>query len=247
MHEVKDTARIQHMDVLAGDDALRKAIETLPTEAAPEGVPREHAPGPRERSIDTPQLMRMAPFVGNHAIARWLARDTAVKAPPAAAETVAMTVRWDGTEPPQRVSARTRSTTTPSTGRPTSTSTARRSDSGDGSLEVKLVKGSKHKVRVVPTPAGSDNDFYLPSVAKDFTVSEAGTVDVKLQYNRSNRWFTDESWEKVGHRPGQGRRHDLGDDARPVDPGQQEGPADGQEDQRLLRLEQAHATRSGPR
>ncbi len=74
-------------------------------------------------------------------------------------------------------------------------------DSGDGSLEVKLVKGSKHKVRVVPTPAGSDNDFYLPSIAKDFTVSDAGTVDVKLQYNRSNRWFTDESWEKVGIDP----------------------------------------------
>ena len=46
VHEVTDTARIQHMDVLAGDDALRKAIETLPTEEALEGVPRE-PPGPR--------------------------------------------------------------------------------------------------------------------------------------------------------------------------------------------------------
>src|SRR6185436_13187430 len=94
-HEVKDTARIQHMDVLAGDDALRKAIETLPTEEAPEGVPTA------ARAIDPPQLMRMAPLVGNQAIARWLARDTATQAPPAATETVTTTLRWNTTGPPK--------------------------------------------------------------------------------------------------------------------------------------------------
>jgi hypothetical protein len=186
VHEVTDTARIQHMDVLAGDDALRKAIETLPTEEAP-SQPR------LERSA----IEWAAPHVGNHAIARLLARDTAVQAPP---ETVTTTLRWNTTEPPKAY-LKDAFDDHPVDWKADVYVDGKKAGSGDGSLDVELVKGSKHTVRIVPTPAGSDNDFYLPSVTKEFTVADGGTVDVKLQYNRSNRWFTDESWEKAGIDP----------------------------------------------
>ena len=69
VHEVTETTRIQHMDVLAGDDALRNAIETLPTTEALEGVPREPEPGRALDGMDTPQLMRLASYAGNRAMA----------------------------------------------------------------------------------------------------------------------------------------------------------------------------------
>jgi hypothetical protein len=91
VHEVTETKRIQHMDVLAGDDALRQAIETLPTGEAAHTEPRA------VDGMDTPQLLRLASVAGNRAMTRLLARDTAV----AATETVTVTLRWDQTQPPQ--------------------------------------------------------------------------------------------------------------------------------------------------
>ena len=73
VHEITDLKRIGHMDVLAGDDALRKAIEMLATDDAVEGVPREREHRPMD-AIDTPQLMRLASHAGNQALARMLAR-----------------------------------------------------------------------------------------------------------------------------------------------------------------------------
>ena len=198
VHEVTETSRIGHMDVLAGDDALRNAIETLPTTEALEGVPREPAPGRALDGMDTPQLMRLASYAGNHAIARLLARDAAPAAPPVAAETVAMTLRWDQTAPPREY-LKDAFDDHPVDWKADVYVDGKKAGSGDGSLEVKLVEGSKHKVRIVPTPAAAGDDFYLP-VTRDVTVKE-GTVDVALAYNRSNRWFTDASWEQVGIDP----------------------------------------------
>ena len=132
-------------------------------------------------------------------MARVLARDPSPAAPPVATETVAVTLRWDQTAPPREY-LKDAFDDHPVDWKADVYVDGKKVGSGDGSLEVKLVKGTKHDVRVVPTPAARDDDFYLPSVTKKFP-AEAGTVDVNLVYNRSNRWFTDASWEKVGIDP----------------------------------------------
>ncbi|MDA0166551.1 hypothetical protein OM076_40180 [Solirubrobacter ginsenosidimutans] len=186
VHEVTETARIQHMDVLAGDDALRKAIETLPTPEALEGVPREHAEGRPMDDIDVPQLMRLASYGGNHAISRLLARDTAL-----ATETVTVTVRWNQTEPPKEY-LKDAFDDHPVSWKADVYVDGKKAGSGDGSLDLELVKGSKHEVKIVPT-----GDDYYRAASKKIT-AEAGTKDIKLGYNRENRNFTDQSWEHQG-------------------------------------------------
>ena len=134
VHEITDTARIQHMDALSGDDAFQKALETLPG-----GEPRDDRAGgaraaeqeqPHFEALDGPVLARLASYAGNRAVSRLLARQPApgTTDPPVAKtpETVKVKVRWDKTEPPQKY-LKDAFTGIPSTGRRRSSSTARAS------------------------------------------------------------------------------------------------------------------------
>jgi hypothetical protein len=130
--------------------------------------------------------MRLASYAGNHAIARLLARDTAV-----ATETVKVTLRWDHTRPPQTY-LEDAFDDHPVDWNADVYVDGKKTGSGAGSLDVELVKGSKHDVKVVPT--GSD---YYRAGSKKVTAA-AGTTDIALAYNRENRQFTDQSWEHQG-------------------------------------------------
>jgi hypothetical protein len=208
VHEITDTARIQHMDVLSGDDAFQKALETLPGgEPAPTsaqaGPARPEQEQPHFEASDGPVLARLASHAGNRAVSRLLARQPApgTTDPPVAKtpETVKVKVRWDKTDPPQKYLKDA------FTGHPVDWKAevfvdGKSAGSGDGSLQVDMVKDSKHDIKVVPTPASKDLDYYETATA---TVKKAaaGDFDVRLNYNRENQYFTDESWEAVGIDP----------------------------------------------
>jgi hypothetical protein len=133
----------------------------------------------------------IASAFGGSAIARLLARDAAPATPPAATETVTVTVRWNHTQPPQAY-LKGAFDDHPVDWNADVFVDGTKVGSGDGSLDVKLVKGSKHDVRVVPT-----GDDYYRAASKKLT-AEAGTKDIALGYNRESRWFTDQSWEQQG-------------------------------------------------
>jgi hypothetical protein len=220
------------IDGIKGAGLPSRAIETLPTEPAAEGVPREPAPGRPMDGIDVPQLMRLAAFGGNHAISRLLARDTAV-----ATETVTVTVRWNQTAPPKEY-LKDAFDANPVSWKADVYVDGKKAGSGDGSLDLELVKGSKHDVRIVPT-----GDDYYRAASKKIT-AEAGTKDIKLGYNRENRHFTDQSWEHEGLDATKAWRCHRRHAARLQGHGQQARPADGDQDQQLLQLQQAHRRRS---
>jgi hypothetical protein len=186
VHEVTDTARIQHMDVLSGDDAFQKALETL----------------------DRPVLARLATHAGNRAISRLLARQPGPQAPPGPApktpERVKVKIRWDTTDPPQKY-LKDAFKAHPVDWKAEVFVDGKSAGSGDGSLEVELVKDTQHDVRVVPAPASKDLDYYAPGRAT-IKKAAAGDVNVRLQYNRENQYFTDESWENVGIDPVKARK-----------------------------------------
>jgi hypothetical protein len=211
VHEITDTKRIGHMDALSGDDAFQKALETLPGgEPAPPGQAPSAAKEPEQpefEALDGPVLARLASYAGNRAVSRLLARqpapgtaDPPVKTP----ETVKVKVRWDKTEPPQTYLQDA------FTGHPVDWKAEVFVDNksvgtGDGSLEIELVKDSKHDIKVVPAPASKDLDYYE---ARTVTLKKAaaGEFDVRLGYNRENQYFTDESWEAVGIDPAKARK-----------------------------------------
>jgi len=211
VHEITDTKRIGHMDALSGDDAFRKALETLPggeEAAAPQPQPSALEPEqPHLEALDGPVLARLAAYAGNRAVSRLLARQPApITEKPAAKtpETVKVKVRWDKTEPPQKYLKDA------FTGHPVDWKAevfvdGKSVGTGDGSLEIDLVKDSKHDIRVVPTPASKDVDYYE---ARTVTLKKAaaGEFDVRLGYNRENQYFTDESWEAVGIDPAKARK-----------------------------------------
>jgi hypothetical protein len=193
VHEITDIKRIGHMDVLAGDDAFQHAIESLPTEDAALGLPYESQPLPAD-AIDTPQLMRLASHAGNRAMGRLLARDPT----PTATEIVTTTIRWNTTQPPRNYLKDT-FTDHPVDWKADVYVDGKKEGSGDGTLDLKLVKGSKHVIKVVPTPADKRDDFY--STASKKVTADAVTVDVPLAYHRENQYFTDQSWEHQGIDP----------------------------------------------
>lgn len=188
VHEITDTARIQHMDVLSGDDAFQKALETL----------------------DRPVLARLASHAGNRAVSRLLARQPApggVAPPgpvPKTPETVKVKIRWDKTEPPQKY-LKDAFTAHPVDWKAEVLVDGKSAGTGDGFLEVEMVKDSKHTVRVVPTPASKDLDYYDARTV-ELKKAAAGDFDVRLGYNRENQYFTDESWEEVGIDPVKARK-----------------------------------------
>jgi hypothetical protein len=203
VHEITDTKRITHMDALSGDDAFRKAIETLDL---PEAMRDEDVPEAWKKpsdDYDAPMLARLASHAGNRAVSRLLARQPAPSPPVAPApqtpEIVKVKIRWDKTEPPQKYLKDA------FTGHPVDWKAevfvdGKSAGSGDGSLEVDLVKDTKHDIRVVPTPASKDLDYYETATVT-LKKAAAGDFDVRLNYNRENQLFTDESWEHVGIDP----------------------------------------------
>ena len=154
--------------------------------------------------------MRLASYAGNRAVSRLLARDTGARRRPPATETVKVKIRWDKTEPPQKYLKDA------FTGHPVDWKAEvfvddKNVGSGDGSLEVDLVKDTKHEIKVVPTPASKDIDYYETAKAT-LKKAAAGDFDVRLNYNRENQYFTDESWEQVGIDPVKARKVKSGVD-----------------------------------
>ena len=206
VHEITDTARIQHMDVLSGDDAFQKALETLPG-GEPRRPPRR--PGPRSRSRSSRTSRRSTgrcwrgwpptPATGRSAGCSPASRHRAPTAGAKTPETVKVKVRWDKTEPPQKY-LKDAFTGHPVDWKAEVLVDGKSVGSGDGSLEIDLVKDSKHDIRVVPTPASKDLDYYEPRTVT-LKKAAAGDFDVRLGYNRENQYFTDESWEAVGIDP----------------------------------------------
>ena len=185
VHEITETARIQHMDVLSGDDAFQKALETLPggepaptTAQARARAARAGAAalrGARRAGAGAAGLLRRQP--GGQPAARPPARPGHRRPlrSPKTPETVKVKVRWDKTEPPQKYLKDA------FTGHPVDWKAevfvdGKSVGTGDGSLEIDLVKDSKHDVRVVPTPASKDLDYY-----------EARTVTLKKARRRRLR------------------------------------------------------------
>jgi hypothetical protein len=162
---------------------------------------------PEFEALDGPVLARLASSAGNRAVSRLLARQPApgTADPPAKTpETVKVKVRWDKTEPPQAYLKDA------FTGHPVDWKAEvfvdRKSfGTGDGSLEIDLVKDSTHEIRVVPAPASKDLDYYEARTAT-IKKAAAGEFDVRLGYNRENQYFTDESWEAVGIDPAKARK-----------------------------------------
>ena len=235
------------MDVLSGDDAFQKALETLPGgEPAPTtaqaGPAQPEQEQPHFEALDGPVLARLASYAGNRAVSRLLARQPApgTTDPPVAKtpETVKVKVRWDKTDPPQKYLKDA------FTGHPVDWKAevfvdGKSVGSGDGSLEVDMVKDSKHDVRVVPTPASKDLDYYEPRTVT-LKKAAAGDFDVRLGYNRENQYFTDESWEGR-HRPREGGQGQVGRPAGQEGDRQRAGHPDGRRDQQALqRQDQGH-------
>ena len=210
VHEITDTARIQHMDVLSGDDAFQKALETLPG-----GEPgRAGAAGRRARA-------RAAALRG---------------ARRAGAGAAGLARRQPGGQPAARPPART-GTPTPRRRRRPRRSRSRCAGTGPSRPEVPQgrVHGPSRRLegrgprrrqerrqrrrlaRDRPGqglqarhpcgtgPASKDLDYYDP---RSVTIKKAaaGDFDVRLGYNRENQYFTDESWEAVGIDPVKARK-----------------------------------------
>ena len=124
VHEITETARIGHMDVLSGDDAFQKALETLP--AARPAPASARARAAAHEALDGPVLARLASYAGNRAVSRLLAARRRPR--PSAGRPRRSRSRSAGTRPSRRRStSRTRSPTIPSTGRRRSSSTTRAS------------------------------------------------------------------------------------------------------------------------
>ena len=148
--------------------------------------------------------MRLASYAGNRAMARVLARNPSPAAPPVATETVAVKMRWDQTEPPRKY-----------------LKDAFDDHPVDWKADVYVdgkrsaavtARSRSSSSRAPSTTCGSSR---RPRRATTTTTCRSVTkkarrrhVDVKLVYNRSNQWFTDESWEKVGIDPAKAARHD---------------------------------------
>ena len=213
VNEITDTQRIGHMDVLSGDDAFQKALETLPggepaTTTAQAGPVQPEQEQPHFEALDGPVLARLASYAGNRAVSRLLARQPApgTADPPVAKtpETVKVKIRWDKTEPPQKY-LKDAFTAHPVDWKAEVFVDGKSAGTGDGFLEVDMVKDSKHSVRVVPAPASKDLDYYEARTVK-IKKAAAGDFDVRLGYNRENQYFTDESWEEVGIDPVKARK-----------------------------------------
>ena len=213
VHEITETARIGHMDVLSGDDAFQKALETLPggepaTTTAQTGPAQPEQEQPHFEALDGPVLARLASYAGNRAVSRLLARQPTpgTADPPVAKtpETVKVKIRWDKTEPPQKY-LKDAFTAHPVDWKAEVLVDGKSAGTGDGFLEVDMVKDSKHSVRVVPAPASKDLDYYEARTV-EIKKAAAGDFDVRLGYNRENQYFTDESWEEVGIDPVKARK-----------------------------------------
>ena len=242
VHEVTETSRIGHMDVLAGDDALRNAIETLPTDRGARGRAararaRARAGRHGHAAADAAGVLRGQPRdraaarprrgAGGAAGRRRDGRDDAALGPDGAAARVP---QGRLRRPSRRLEGR------------------RLRGRQEGRQRRRLARGQARQglqAQGADRPDARRRGRQLLSVrdARGHGQGRHGRRRARLQ-----------PLEPVvhrlqlgarGHRSRQGRRHDHGDDAREVDPGQQAGPADGQEDQRLLRVEQAHGRRAG--
>ena len=177
-------------------------------------------------------LARLASHAGNRAVSRLLARQPAPgadTAPPKTPETVKVKVRWDRTEPPQKY-LKDAFTGHPVDWKAEVLVDGKSAGSGDGSLEIDLVKDSKHDIRVVPAPASKDLDYYDPRTVT-IKKAAAGDFDVRLGYNRENQYFTDESWEAVGIDPVKARKVKRRRCSGKDDAGQRAGHPDGRRDQ----------------
>ena len=91
-----------------------------------------------------------------------------------------MTLRWDQTAPPREY-LEDAFDDHPVNWKADVYVDGKKAGSGDGSLEVKLVKGSKHKVRIVPTPAAADDNFYLSVTREAHGQGRHGRRRARLQ------------------------------------------------------------------
>ena len=217
VHEITDTARIGHMDVLSGDDAFQKALETLPggepapRRADPARAPEQRAAAPRgarRAGARAAGLLRRQP--GGQPPAR----------PPAGAGR-APTLRRRrrprrsrsrsaGTRPSRRRStSRTRSRAIPSTGRRRSSSTARAPAPATARSRSTWSRTPSTTIKVVPTPASKDLDYYETG---DGHAQEGGRRRLRRQARLQPREPVLHRRELGGgrHRPRQGAQGQVG-------------------------------------
>jgi hypothetical protein len=138
--------------------------------------------------------------VSNRALARAvLARDDEKKGGGATVtgtkKTVTVKIRWSKTTPPQKY-LEGAFDAHPVDWNAVVYVNGVKKGTGNGELDVEMTEGEKYSVKVVPTATGDDQ--YYETASRKALVAKDETVDVKLQYNRENIRFTQESWEKAG-------------------------------------------------
>ena len=254
VHEITETARIQHMDVLSGDDAFQKALETLPggepaTATAQAGPAQPEQEQPHFEALDGPVLARLASYAGNRAISRLLARQPAPGADrpsgrPKTPETVKVKMRWDKTEPPQEYLKDA------FTGHPVDWKAEVLRRRQERRQRRRLARGRPGQglqahVRVVPTPRRSkDLDYYDGQDRRD---QEGGRRRLRRPARLQPREPVLHRRElgEGRHRPRQGRaRSSRRRCSGKNDPGQRAGRPDGQRDQRVLQRRASSPTTS---
>ena len=216
VHEITETARIGHMDVLSGDDAFQKALETLPGgEPAPgDRAGRARAPEqeqPHFEALDGPVLARLASYAGNRAVSR-AARPSARAGHhrPSGLQDAGDGQGQGplGQDRPAPEVPQGRVHGHPVDWKAEVLVDGKSAGSGDGSLEIDLVKDSKHDIRVVPKPASKDLDYYE---ARTVTLKKAaaGDFDVRLRLQPREPVLHRRELGRGRHRPGEGRQgHD---------------------------------------
>jgi hypothetical protein len=153
--------------------------------------------GGRNPPAPVEQILWLQRTAGNQAVVaripQILARDLKTAAP--AAQKVKVTVKWDQSKPPQRYLEKVFDDH-PADWTADVLVDGKKVGTGDGSLDVELVEGTKHTILVVPKATKPDDYFQAKSVKK--WKAAAGSLSIKLPFNRENRRFAEQSWAKEG-------------------------------------------------